>query len=314
MSDVSAETARRSPEKNSETTRLDVARALYADVDSRPVTDLEGRTCRTQPTGDQIPTLRTGIASRGCEYQSAQDIANATGILDFGDIWRQVRREAVQVHSGRGAGSGVAIGATPDTCIVATNAHVVRPDLFGARARERESGNAVVMADGTRYPATVGHVDVANDRAALVVRTGARTAEVCRPARIAENPGEIGRGLAVGFPGGASSPYAHPAQLDGIQRALSQPRGGRRNQPEIFTRSNTIEGNSGGPIYNDRREVVGLVTRGPDPWQVPNNARTEREFDAVLRRYSIGTPINPTIRDTMIRESLRVTAPQPRQR
>ncbi len=314
MSDVSPETLRRSPEGGPDAPQNQAARALYADVEHRPITNLEGRDCRVQPTGDQIPTMRAGVATTGCDYQSARDIANATGMVDFGDIWKQVRREAVQVHTRGGLGSGVAIGATADTCIVATNAHVVRPELFDPRAG-RTRDHAVVMSDGTRYPATVGHFDRANDRATLVVRTGDRTAQVCAPARIAENSGETGPGLAVGFPRGSRTPYAHPAQLEGIRRTPAEPNGRRLNPSELFTRAQTMEGNSGGPIYNSRRELVGLVSRGPNRWEVPNNARSEREFERTeVKQHTIGPPITPQIRDTMMRDSLRVAAPQRRQR
>lgn len=241
------------------------------------VTDINGRRCRENPQPGQVPILRSGVSSQGCTFGdgAAGPGNDPTEMPPFNtqELYRQALRENVRITEGRSgrtepAGSGVVIGRHADQCIVATAAHVTEG-----------SGNiGVTMPNGRNYQAELRINEPHRDRAALAVRTGADTEAVCRPATIAERSGERGPGWTTGFPEASRSMYVSPTQINGLDRSRAW-----RVPAAVDTTAHTMPGNSGGPIYNQRGEVIGLVIAGPTPADLPRGSHLT---------VSIGVPFN----------------------
>lgn len=253
--------------RRSEPAEVEAGLRLVQDAyAARPVTNLNGELCRTQPKPDEFSAMSPRVVTRGCDYQSGAQLSAATGTLDFGNIWNQVQHSTVRVQSGtdrhpEGSGSGVVIGRHNDLCIVATAAHVTHPNRFGMES-EPSTNRSVTMPDGRTYPAETRIRNERNDQSILTVRTGDRTDQICHPVQAAEGYAGRQRGFIAGFPAGATTPYISPAEGGGIRRDLGRPDGRHMDAPQYRLRTNITGGNSGGPWFNGRGEVMGLVSSG----------------------------------------------------
>lgn len=241
-----------------------MAQEVYGN---RPATDLSGRPCTVQPEANQFNTLSRGVPSPGCDFRSGEQLSQATGTLDFGNIWREVGRSTVQINVGsereRGGGTGVVIGSHNDMCIVATAGHVTHPHRFEAGA-ERPTSRSVVMPDGRAYPAETRILNMRNDQAVLAVRTGSNTDNVCHPAQAGEGYANGQRGFVAGFPMATNTPYISPAQIGGIRRDLGRPDRRHEDSPQHVVRTNITGGNSGGPFFDTDGRVRGLMSSGDE--------------------------------------------------
>jgi serine protease Do len=155
----------------------------------------------------------------------------------FGEIAERLRRSTVQIHVGRGGGSGVVWGSDG---LLLTNAHV-------ARAAEAE----VELWDGRRLHARVTARDRRRDLALL--RAPANDLE---PAAAGDSsalrPGEMvmAIGSPLGFAGALSTGVVHSVgALPGLGR-----------QRWIRANLRLAPGNSGGPLANAQGLVVGINT------------------------------------------------------
>ncbi len=238
------------------------------------VTNLRGRVCATQPGPDEVPTLNPGQRTTGCNYESLDQIAQRTGVLEVPDIWREMRRSSVHIDlrdagrpPGRGTGSGVVIGEHNNQCVVLTAAHVSSPNhFFPGRAPELAS-RGVIMPDGRTYPAEVRYSDMRHDRAVMMVQTGDRTPEICHPARFAENPSTRGPAFVGGWPERSRSQYLSPGRVLDIRRTPLEPGSSQRNPSEVFLIAQTRPGNSGAQVRNGNNEVIGILTREHRPYE-----------------------------------------------
>lgn len=272
-------------------------------------TYVTGEPCPVPPQAGDVPTLPTGVTTYGCNFPDGttgpgNNPPAEAPEFNTAALYRQALGENVRIQVAgtthepnqmAGAnGSGVVIGRDGDRCVIATNAHVSDPNFL-----RTITSRGVQMSNGVTYPAQVGLRDYENDRAALVINTGRDTDAICRPARIATEAGEPGPGWTTGFPRDSQSLYVSPTDIHGIDRSRQWHNGNlfRRRLPAVVeTTAQTMRGNSGGPIYNGRGEVVGLVAVGHPP-----------NHPEYLRR-SVGVPFNQELRDTwmeMIRRRRR---------
>jgi hypothetical protein len=254
------------------------------------VTDIDGRACKVQPTGEQIPTLAD--KAKGCEYRDPADPKHPEN-KELADLVKRGKESTVEInvrtgpHDG-GKGSGVIIGHSKDgsKVYVATDNHVASPEVNpgGSKAKSRE----VVMPDGKTYPAQLALKEPGTDRAVLSVDVGAGNADKFKAAEFGDNPGEKGKGVILGFPKDSDSLYAAPANLNGEVRS-NRMFGGegnllpgeQRNRQQLdLPKTHTEEGVSGAPIFNSRGQVVGLLEGG----NTINPITNKREF------WSYGNP------------------------
>jgi Trypsin-like peptidase domain len=254
------------------------------------VTDIDGRACKVQPTGEQIPTLAD--KAKGCEYRDPADPKHPEN-KELADLVKRGKESTVEInvrtgpHDG-GKGSGVIIGHSKDgsKVYVATDNHVASPEVNpgGSKAKSRE----VVMPDGKTYPAQLALKEPGTDRAVLAVDVGAGNADKFKAAEFGDNPGEKGKGVILGFPKDSDSLYAAPANLNGEVRSNRMFGGGdgllpgeQHNRPQIdMPKTHTEEGVSGAPIFNSRGQAIGLLEGGYNR----NPMTGKREF------WSYGNP------------------------
>lgn len=234
----------------------------------RPATALSGEACRNQPQPGQIPVLEPGRRTAGCNFAAPNNSREQVGSLpEFNThrIYQQAQRENVHLHVGLGraaaSGSGVVVGRSESQCFVATANHVVSPNT-----NEQVTSRSAQFANGSRYAAQVELRDRSRDLAIVSVNTGADTPQVCHPARISEGGSPI-RGaaaVATGFPEETSTLHASPGRVRGLPTARQlwgrniEP-GENPTRPILDLAMQVRPGNSGGPVYNERGEVQGLM-------------------------------------------------------
>lgn len=152
-----------------------------------------------------------------------------------------------QTSSSAVSGSGFII--TEDGYIL-TNYHVIET------AYQSNYAVTVMTHDGTRYDATIVGVEASNDIAVLKIDASGLT-----PATLG-NSDSIAVGdevCAVGNPLGELEFTSTFGRVSALDRLITTEEGGSAiNMFQIDAAVNS--GNSGGPVYNTRGEVIGIVT------------------------------------------------------
>ncbi len=201
------------------------------------------------------------------------------------ELDRLVRRLApdlveatVAVMLNGGSGSGVIV--TPDGLVI-TAAHVTSTP--GKKMK-------VLLADGRELPATSLGVDHETDGALLKINAPGPF-----PFRPYVNKKTYKMGdwaIATGHPGGPVVGRPSPVRLGRITEA-----GTKSGFSDAITTSATvISGDSGGPLYNLKGEVIGINSNISGSWRVnkhvPLPAITAR-WDALMNSESFGRPTQP---------------------
>lgn len=152
-----------------------------------------------------------------------------------------------QTSSSAVSGSGFII--TEDGYIL-TNYHVIET------AYQSNYAVTVMTHDGTRYDATIVGIEASNDIAVLKIDASGLT-----PATLG-NSDSIAVGdevCAVGNPLGELEFTSTFGRVSALDRLITTEEGGSAiNMFQIDAAVNS--GNSGGPVYNTRGEVIGIVT------------------------------------------------------
>ncbi len=277
-----------------------------------PVTDLNGRECRNQPENGQIPVLRAGEKTSGCNFQSFDRTPEGSNLPPFntGQLYEQAQRQTARIKveeagGGGGHGTGVAVGRNENTCFIATANHV-----SGERSNQNIVSRGAEFQNGKTYPASIEMRIPGKDMAILSVRTGADTSQVCHPAQIAANPFDRsdrsggGTTMTAGFPEGTKTLHASPGRINRVGTyeeltggAHPSPMAGERvNRPLIEAKAQIQQGNSGGPTYNNRGEVIGLSSGvHPDERKSLSSAQitpiTRMEIGRLLQRIPGASPL-----------------------
>jgi len=251
----------------------------HAVYGGQPTTSLDGATCKGQPKHGEIPVLEAGVPTKGCRYKAYPDnhTTGDAGYLDVPKLYQVGKEQGVHIKTdlpphGMGKelvgdealGSGVIVGKRKDELLVLTDNHVV-PQTKGA-------ATFVKFGDGKIYRARVVSRDPAHDGAILAVETGNYTDKEYKPAKIANDLSSFKHGakaLIVGYPEGSRTPYASPSDKSALGRAnelrLAVPMPGEDTRRQLAVlKAQTCEGNSGGPTYNPKGELIGTLEGGPD--------------------------------------------------
>lgn len=228
--------------------------ALMGSVMDRRVGSLEESVGELSRAAQQ-PVLKQssagGVSATGAVY---------SGGLSAGDIYDMACEQVVGVStevtytnffgmrsSAAVSGSGFII--TPDGYIL-TNYHVIE-DAY----RSASSVN-VMLHDGTRYGAQIVGVEPDNDVAVLKIDANGLSAATLGDSDSMRVGDTV---YAVGNPLGElefSMTTGHVSAKD--RRIITEANGGAISMFQIDAAVNS--GNSGGPVYNARGEVIGIVT------------------------------------------------------
>jgi len=250
-----------------------------------PVTSLYGTVCRAQPKDGELPVLKSGVVSMGCDYQAASP--------ETSKFYDSARDEVAQFFMRPGEwlsrypiGSGVIVGPKDDAnCLVLTDNHV---------STETEDDLQVRLADGIYHDGTVVATDPTHDLALVSLFTGDNTAKVCRAAKFDESSNGVDR--AVGFPAHTTTPYLSEGKdlgtikrsdyRDGDGDVLNPLYGEDTNRPVILMDMHVEGANSGSPVYGPNG-VRGLVDAG-------DNSKLNSSF---------ATPVSPEMVDALKRSA-----------
>lgn len=176
------------------------------------------------------------------------DITSSGSVLDFSDIYDKCVPSVVGIKLFDGEatdyyGWGSGVIASSDGYII-TNAHVI------------DGGDSakVVLYDGTEHDAKLIGYDASSDIALIKINANGLTA-----AQFASSA-EVRVGDSVAAIGNPLSPDLRLTMTRGIVSALNREvsyNGSTMNL--IQTDASINEGNSGGPLFNDRGQVVGIT-------------------------------------------------------
>jgi hypothetical protein len=169
-----------------------------------------------------------------------------------------VARIVAPESSGASLGSGVLVDVNQSQGLVLTNWHVVR---------DSKSAVLVQFPDGFQSAGTVVRWDEAWDLAAIVVWKPAAT-----PIPVAEAPPQIGEQLTIaGFGRGV-----YREQTGECTEYLSPGTGYAKEFVEL--KATARQGDSGGPILNERREIAGVLFGQNDGHTIGSCSKRVREF------------------------------------
>lgn len=249
-------------EQQAGTRLFDEADALRASA----ITDFKQAQCTRQPAAGEVPVMKAGKATSGCDYQDLNKVAAETGVLNVPNLWKTGSESTARIvsHARKGRqegivqGTGVAIGKVGDQCVVATARHVVE-----STSRRQILNSAVEMNDGNLYKYDVKFKDSVSDRAVIAVKTGDKTDALCHPVKAGESVMTSGHGAIVSYPGNTNSKHLSMATVEGSKDAAPYVEGTKGAGKEITAVAHTKKGSSGAPMFDTSGNLRALVTRGP---------------------------------------------------
>jgi serine protease Do len=248
---------------NFPTTNVTMAQIVAKDAKGAAKTDTTAAVA-----ADTTATVPAAPAAQTPQIESQQDM--------IARVKLSVVKIVVKMPQGYAIGSGTIV--TPDGRIV-TNAHVVGP---------KQAGDMVIveLIDGHKLPAKILAVNHDRDQAYLQLprivnkETGEKMAwPISRFATTAPREGD--EVFAMGHPLGL--PFT-------VTKGIVSGLGSRSNMyvQYLQTDASITHGNSGGPLYNARGEIVGMNTMGPEnsgsigfAITAPSIVRALIQYDAV---------------------------------
>ena len=169
-------------------------------------------------------------------------------LLNGKEVFDLAKTNTVEVHSRFDTNASCGSGFFFAQRYILTNAHVVFDDPDGAK--KPASAIAVNFKGGRRVDARVIAFDIANDMA--ILETSLNCANL---AKIAKKMPDTGEDIfAVGNSAGEGMCILQGIVADQLRTV--------QGLPFMMISANIVGGNSGGPIFNKKGEVVGIVTLG----------------------------------------------------
>ncbi len=251
----------------------------------------------------RIRTLEAALQEKASEEALAEEILPETADTGFGEteliftpaeIYEKAIQQVVGIRSeftmtnffgmsSSGAVSGTGFIVNPDGYIL-TNYHVVED------AYKRHLSIDVMTYDGEKYEAAIVGVEPGNDIAVLKIEAEGLSAAVIGNS----NTLNVGDTIyAIGNPLGELEFSMSTGHVSALGRVISTDEGESINMFQIDAAVN--EGNSGGPLYNERGEVVGIVTAKYSSsgveglgFAIPSNDANEIAMDLITKGYVSG--------------------------
>ena len=166
------------------------------------------------------------------------------------DIFAFARTNTVEIHSSFGMSACCGSGFFFDNGYVLTNAHVVFANVYEEANVIPAKSVSLNFKGGQRQSAEVVYSDIEGDMALL------KTALSCpKVAHIAKKMPETGEAIfAVGNSAGEGMCILEGIVADQLRKV--------EGLDFMMISANIVGGNSGGPIFSNKGEVVGIVTLG----------------------------------------------------
>ncbi|MDR3615473.1 MAG: serine protease [Candidatus Obscuribacterales bacterium] len=267
----------------------------YEKVYNPPANDLKGHKCSIQPRPDEIAYLQSGKSTKGCDYRT---FANS----DIPALFREEKGKSVYIeetererhHKKDSAfsGSGVIVGKRhKNELLILTDNHVVGGDR-GSKLKDVY----VRTPDGVAHEGRVVDRTPKEDLALVAIKVDPKQMSKFEVAKAVKSlsfvhPGD--KALGLGYPMDAEYLYASPgsvkitAPVHALTPCDSKTCYGEDwNRPMIEARLHSKTGNSGGGVWNHKRELFGLVEGGNDSSikYTLINPVTQHKIDNMIRR------------------------------
>lgn len=219
---------------------------------------------KTQPTETQGSETVLKVAAPAPTTSVSSQLVSSSGQMSPQDIYTEACQQVVAItteityynifgysSSSAVSGSGFIIS---DNGYILTNYHVIEDAVKGGYDVE------VYLHDGTEYIATIVGYEEDNDIAVLKI-----DAEGLNPVTIGDSDSmQVGESVyAVGNPLGELQYTMTAGMVSALDREISSSDSstGKVNTINMFQMDAAVNsGNSGGPVYNSRGEVIGVVT------------------------------------------------------
>jgi tetratricopeptide (TPR) repeat protein/V8-like Glu-specific endopeptidase len=191
-----------------------------------------------------VPIIGVAVASCGVLPATAQQLTGQ-------QIAKIAKQSTVRIESASSPGSGVIIGKNGDTYIVLTAAHVLR---------DRSEKYRVALPDGSSQ--AISNIKTFPSKIDLAVGEFTST-QSYQVSKLAKDASEISEGATVyvsGFPVTATIDLAIFNFTEGkVTANSSKP---LQDGYSLVYSNNTLPGHSGGPVWNDRGELVAIHGKG----------------------------------------------------
>ena len=219
---------------------------------SAPASGTTDSTILTVASAGANKTVTTNTVVSGGEM-SATDIYYNLALKQVVGIKTEITYTNIFGYTSKGAVSGSGFIISEDGYIL-TNNHVIEDAVSGGYDVQ------VLMQDGTSYIATVVGYEADNDVAVLKIDAAGLSAAV-----IGDSDGMLvgEKVYAVGNPLGELEYTMTDGMVSALDREISSQdsKTGQTKTINMFQISAAINsGNSGGPVYNARGEVIGIAT------------------------------------------------------
>jgi tetratricopeptide (TPR) repeat protein/V8-like Glu-specific endopeptidase len=197
-----------------------------------------------KPSSIIIPIFGVTAALCGVSPASAQQLTGQ-------QVAKIAKQCTVRIESANSPGSGVIIGKKGDTYTVLTAAHVLK---------DRSEKYRVSLPDGSSQ--TIGNVKIFPGQVDLAVGEFTSTQNYSA-SKLVKDSSEVGEGSTVyvsGFPTTATIDLAVFNFTEGkVTANSSKP---LQDGYSLVYSNNTLPGHSGGPVWNDRGELVAIHGKG----------------------------------------------------
>lgn len=262
--------------------------------------DFYGRTCKVQPSKDELLVLTRGPFSSGCDLQNYSSGSTDSSSIDVLQLYKDARPSVVyfqmkgNTESGKDAGkemswggSGFIIEAANGKSLVVTDNHVVAGT--GMDKTVSVTDTKVVLSDGDVVQGRVVAADPSRDLALVEIDTGDKT-KLIKPIAIADrqlNPEGSPPIVAFGQPYTSHTVYTSEGNADrtlvrsDLNRLIKPLPGEDANRPILSMMMPIRTGFSGGAVLDKNGDAIGVVDIETSPFT------------------SIATPIDKSIIDEM---------------